>query len=123
MPSLKYNDEVITESLIVAQFLIDAHPSHLLKTSSEPGGALQRARINFFVDTFFSKVVPHTWKALSATAEEKEATTQAVVDAVVKELEPLLTDAKPFFGGSERLTLAEVLSTTSVLRIRLRITC
>jgi hypothetical protein len=32
-------------------------------------------------------------------------------DAIVKEIEPLLkdvTESKPFFGGSEKLTLAEV---------------
>jgi len=56
VPTLVYNGEIIPESAIVAQFLADAHPSHLLKTSNEIGGSLQRARINFFVDTYFSKV-------------------------------------------------------------------
>lgn len=41
-------------------------------------------------------------------AEEKSSATQSAVDAAVKDLEPLLKDAKPFFGGNERLTLAEV---------------
>ncbi|EHL02918.1 putative Glutathione S-transferase GST-6.0 [Glarea lozoyensis 74030] len=72
VPALVYNDEVLTESAIVSQFLVDAHPSHLEKTSSEPGAA------------------------------------KTLGDAIVKEIEPLLKDAGPFFGGSERLTLAEV---------------
>src|SRR6187402_1527415 len=45
VPALDYNGTIITESGIVAQFLADAHPSHLLKTSNEEGGALQRAKI------------------------------------------------------------------------------
>ena len=31
-----------------------------------------------------------------------------VVAMLEKEIEPLLKDAKPFFGGSERMTMAEV---------------
>jgi len=109
VPSLKYNHDIITESAIVAQFLVDSHPSHLVKSSSEPGGPIQRARINFFVDAFFSKVNPLFHKALwNANAEDNGSALQAFVDAVVKEIEPLLEDAGPFFGGSERLTLAEV---------------
>lgn len=91
------------------QFLTDTFPSHLVKTSSEPGGALQRARFGYFVDTFFSKFTPFYQKAMWLTdAEEKSSATQSAVDAAVKDLEPLLKDAKPFFGGNERLTLAEV---------------
>jgi glutathione S-transferase len=69
---------------------------------------LQRAKINFFVDTYFSKVNSLFFGILRATGEEKEAQAQAFVDVIVKEIDPLLKDAKPFFGGSSRLTLAEV---------------
>lgn len=48
----------------------------------------------------------------SASEAEREAATAALVDAVVKEIEPLLVksdkDQGPFFGGSEKLTFAEV---------------
>jgi glutathione S-transferase len=40
--------------------------------------------------------------------EEKAKLSQEFVDTVGKEIEPLLKDAKPFFGGSDKITLAEV---------------
>lgn len=110
VPSISYNGNIITESGIVAQFLADAHPSHLLPQSTPVENALYRARLTFFVDAVISKVLPHMWTAIrSASTEEKEAAAEALVDAAVKEVEPLLEDGKgPFFGGSDRLTLAEV---------------
>ncbi|PKS07486.1 hypothetical protein jhhlp_006090 [Lomentospora prolificans] len=117
VPSISYNGEIITESGIVAQFLADAHPSKLLPTSSEDGGALRRARINFFADTFISKAFPLWVKGYSVSDEEQDKLGEEFVALVVKELEPLLSDAKPFFGGSESLTLAEVLTGSFVIRI------
>ena len=116
VPSISYNGTIITESAIVAQFLSDAHPSHLEKTSTEEGGALQRAKINFFVDAYISKV--NSVQFAVYKAEDKEAAGEKVVDAVVKELEPLLKDAAPFFGGSSKLTLAEVSSFTLLYSCR-----
>ena len=104
---MKYGDEIITESAIVSQFLADQFPSHLLKASNEPGGALQRARINFFVDTYFTKVSNQLYPILNAEGEQKEKLATAFTDAIAKEIEPLLTDAAPFFGGASKLTLAE----------------
>jgi glutathione S-transferase len=49
----------------------------------------------------------------SASEEERDGHAEALVAAVVKEVEPLLadTDGKgPFFGGNEKITLAEVRS-------------
>lgn len=48
---------------------------------------------------------------LRASEEEKGPLVEKLLDAVTKEVEPLLQDAKPFFGGSEKLTLAEVSAT------------
>lgn len=45
---------------------------------------------------------------MKADGEEKEKLGQELVTAVEKEIEPLLKDAAPFFGGSKVLTLAEV---------------
>ncbi|TVY52935.1 Glutathione S-transferase U20 [Lachnellula cervina] len=118
VPALDYNGTILTESAVVAQFLVDAHPSHLEKASSDEGGPLQRARINFFVDAFISKVPGLYIAALKAeVGEEKERAAGVLVDAVVKNLEPLLGDAGPFFGGSDRLTFAEVQTASFVIRL------
>lgn len=109
VPSLSYDGVILTESGIVSQFLVDEHPSHLLPESNANGGALRRARVNFFVDTYFSKAQPLYGKTLSAkTEEDANGFATDYVAAVAKEVEPLLGDAAPFFGGSDKLTLAEV---------------
>lgn len=109
VPSLAVDDQIITESAVVSAFLTDAFPSHLVPASSDPSGPLTRARIAFFVDTFMSKVNGSVYPLISAkTEEERSAIIQRTIDVVVKELEPLLANAGPFFGGSDKLTLAEV---------------
>ncbi|KAM3077018.1 hypothetical protein ACMFMG_003515 [Clarireedia jacksonii] len=118
VPALSYDGEILTESGVISQFLVDAHPSHLEKTSREEGGALQRARYNFFIDTYISKVNPHFFGSLrGATEEDREKIGAELVDTVVKEIEPLLQNAGPFFGGSERLTFVEVQTASFVLRL------
>ncbi|KAI1813609.1 thioredoxin-like protein [Poronia punctata] len=118
VPSLGVDDEVITESAVVSAYLTDAFPSHLVPASNEPGGALKRARIAFFVDTFMGKVNANTYPLIRATTdEERTAVSQKIVEAVVKEIEPLLANAGPFFGGSDKLTLAEVLTGSFVIRL------
>jgi len=123
VPSMKYtngviNNEIITESAIVTQFLCDSRPSHLLPASLEsPTAPLTRARINFFVDTYNTKIGPYTYKVLLADSEaEKEARAREWITAVEREIEPLLKDASPFFGGSEEFTFAEVQAAPFVLR-------
>jgi glutathione S-transferase len=68
--------------------------------------------VNFFADTFITKALPHIFAGQRAQSDaEKDEAAEALVAAVVKELEPLFTwDATKgaFFGGSDRLTLAEV---------------
>jgi len=125
VPSIKYNGEIITESAIVAQFLVDAYPTKgtaLAPQSGTAAGALARARIAFFVDTYFSKVQSNLFKLGSAKTEaEQTALAEAFVAAATKELEPLLagetSSAKPFFGGSAHLTLAEVLTGSFIVRL------
>ncbi|KAF6790030.1 putative glutathione s-transferase [Colletotrichum sojae] len=118
VPSLSYDGEIVTESAVVAQFLADAHPSHLVPTAGTPEAALRRARVAFFVDAYFSKANGYIFKVYSAKSEgEVEAAAGAFVDAVAKEVEPLLGDAKPYFGGSEKVTLAEVLTGSFTLRL------
>lgn len=114
VPSLSYNGEILTESAVVAQFLADTYPSHLLPASTDPNGALIRARIAFFVDAWFTKVNSFWFKALFAkTAEDANESAEELVKGIVKEIEPLLKDAGPFFGGSNKLTFAEASRTPS----------
>ncbi|KAF2204577.1 thioredoxin-like protein [Delitschia confertaspora ATCC 74209] len=124
VPSIKYsdgelNEEIITESGIVSQFLADAHPSHLLPASNaSPAAALARARINFFVDTWSSKAGSYWYQILINEDEsQKEALAKELLSAVGKEIEPLLKDAAPFFGGSKKFTLAEALTAPFIIRI------
>lgn len=109
VPSLSYNGEIITESAIVAQFLADTYPSHLVPSTADANGPLVRARIAFFVDAWFSKIQPHYGKIVfSRSDEDAENSAKDIVAAISKEVEPLLADAAPFFGGHQKLTLAEV---------------
>lgn len=109
VPALDFNGDIIIESAIVSNFLADQYPSHLLPPSNAPGGALQRARIALFVDSYVNKVQTPLFKLFTAETEEaREQIVDSAVEALLKEVEPLLADAKPFFGGSEKLTQAEV---------------
>ncbi|EXJ53925.1 glutathione S-transferase [Cladophialophora yegresii CBS 114405] len=122
VPSISYNGEIIIESAVVAQFLADAHPSSLLPPSTGASNALYRARVNFFADTFITKALPHIFAGQRGQSEaEKDEAAESLVAAVVKELEPLFTwdpaSKGPFFGGSERVTLAEALTGPFVLRL------
>lgn len=118
VPAIDFNGEIITESGIIAQFLADAYPSHVLPAAGTVEGALTRARIHFFVDTWFSKAGSYWFQILRQESEEgKEKLGKEFVGIVEKEVEPLLKDAGPFFGGSSKITLAEALTAPFILRI------
>ena len=115
VPSIKYtvpglyDEEIVTESAIVAQFLADARPSHLLPSSlHDPFSPLFRARLAFFVDTWNNKVQGNLYAILKADGEEKDKLAKDTLAAIEKEIEPLLKNAGPFFGGKSQPTLAEV---------------
>lgn len=122
VPTIKYSngildEEIITESAIVAQFLADSRPSHLLpSTLHDPYAPLFRARVAFFVDTWNSKVQGNMYPLLKATGDEQEKIIQDTLAAIEKEIEPLLKDANPFFGGKEKMTFAEVIVAPFLLR-------
>jgi glutathione S-transferase len=42
------------------------------------------------------------------SAKKREELGEQTVKVVEREIEPLLQDANPFFGGTEKLTMAEV---------------
>jgi glutathione S-transferase len=103
-------EHILIESSIIVQFLADLLPGRQLEPASNtPAGAMARARLNFFVDTWNTKVGSFMFSLFKAqTAAERESFSRDWVAAVRREIEPLLADAAPYFGGSQRLTLAEV---------------
>ncbi len=109
VPSLSFNGEIIIESAIVSDFLANQYPSHLLPALGSPDAALKLARIDLFVDAFITKFQSPLFKLFTVkTDEEQAAIVEPAVAALVKEVEPKLKDAAPFFGGSDKLTQAEV---------------
>ena len=73
------------------------------------------------MDAFFTKVIPHLFSSLKAASEvERDEAAELLVAAVAKEVEPLLAQIEgkgPFFGGSEKITLAEVQTGSFLLRL------
>lgn len=118
VPSISYKGEIFTESAIVSWLIADAFPGKLVLASTDKGGPQQRARISFFVDAYFSKFQSGLLKLFGkVTDAETESIVNTAVDALVKEVEPLLKDAAPYFGGSDKITLAEVLTGSFVIRL------
>ena len=103
-------EHTLIESGIIVQFLADLLPARrLAPPSNSPAGAMARARLNFFIDTWNIKVGSFMFSLFKAqTAAERESFSRDWVAAVRREIEPLLADAAPYFGSSRRLTLAEV---------------
>lgn len=108
VPALVYNQKTLLESGLIVQFLVDTHPGHVLQSSSCAGGPIYRYDIGFFIDTYFSKTHPFYDSALYSTGEEKVTAAMGYVDGIVEHVEPLLWNAAPFFGGSNKITMAEV---------------
>lgn len=52
---------------------------------------------------------------MAKTNEEEKKAAKSYVDAVSINIEPLLHDTRPFFGGSDSITLAEVILTLQIL--------
>ncbi|KAL2865225.1 glutathione S-transferase family protein [Aspergillus lucknowensis] len=119
VPALTYGDAVILESALIAQFLADSAAStNLTPHTGDPQRALARQRIAFFVETYFAKANVHYYPAIEARTDgEAEELGRRYAEAVVKEIEPLLQDAGPFFGGAGKLTMAEVLTGSFIMRI------
>lgn len=102
-------EHILIESAIIVQFLADVRPGHLAPPSTTPSGAISRARLGYFLDTWNNKIGSFMFNMFRATTPAaRESLSQEWITAVKKEIEPLLADAKPYFGGSSRLTLAEV---------------
>jgi len=111
-------EHILIESHIIVQFLADILPGSLSPPSSNPIGAIYRARLNYFIDTWNTKVGSFMFNMFRATTSQtKESLSREWVAAVKKEIEPLLEDAKPYYGGSSKMTLAEVMIAPFIMRI------
>lgn len=109
VPTLKFGNEIITESSIVCEFLVDAFsPNHILPPPTTPENALFRARAKWFVDTYNTKAISAWFKVIFAPTEQLPEAGKVFVDIIEKEVEPYLASAKPFFGGSDKLTWVEI---------------
>lgn len=124
VPAMKYSvpgvyeNEIITESGTVSQFLADSFPSPLLPSPREdPRAPLRRARMQWAIDTWNSKLGAQQMTLLKAPAAEKEGKVDECVAAIEKEFEPLLKDAGPFFGGSKELTFVESQLAPFIIRL------
>ena len=107
---MTYNGYVILESAIIVQCLADSVPlTPLIPRTGEAEGALMRAKVTFFVETYFSKANTYYYRAIEAKTDQDANTLgKRYFDAVVTDVEPLLRDANPFFNGNSQLTMAEV---------------
>lgn len=111
VPVLIFNDQVIIESQIVCQFLCDVFQSHLCPSPTSAEGALGRARMTFFIDAYWTKFHTILFRLFESPASaDEERVVDDAIDGIKREVEPLLADAAPFWGGSDRLTLAEVIT-------------
>jgi glutathione S-transferase len=103
-------DTYLIESGPIVEFLTELYPSHLTPHTGSPNAnAVAHWRQRFFVDTWFSKINPLLFK-MTGGADETARTAMAedILGLIEKEAEPLLQDGKPFFGGSEKITVVEV---------------
>ncbi|ROW00336.1 hypothetical protein VMCG_07325 [Cytospora schulzeri] len=117
VPVLIFNGQVIIESAITCQFLCDVYPSHLCPQPTTTEGALRRARMSFFIDAYWTKFHIILFRLFEAPAKnDEELIIDDAIAGINKELEPLLVDASPFWGASDKLTLAEVMMGPFVIR-------
>ncbi|ROV97870.1 hypothetical protein VSDG_04961 [Cytospora chrysosperma] len=117
VPVLIFNDQIIIESAIVCQFLCDVYPSHLCPSPTTTEGALRRAKMSFFIDAYWTKFHTILFQLFEApTTKDEERIINDAIAGIKEELEPLLADASPFWGASDKLTLAEVMMGPFVIR-------
>ena len=117
-----YNGNTLTESALIVSFLLDNQPkSAILPLPTDPDGPLARYRLNFLVDTYFTKVNPLMFKMVGAATPDIQTThVNSILKIVSTEIQPLLankTGPGPFFNGSTVLTYAEVMIAPFVLRL------
>lgn len=111
----------LTESAQIVSFITDLYPSQLFPAVPNPPMTSENVRVvhlrykmSFFVDTYFTKIVPLMFKLVGADAgESQEKIVDEILGLLEKEIEPLLAKVKTegtgeYFAGSKEFTFAEV---------------
>ncbi|KAK9366940.1 thioredoxin-like protein [Lipomyces kononenkoae] len=109
VPTLKYGDDIIIESAVTTEFIADLFPEAQL-IPSEP---FLRAQSRLMADRFMEYLQPIYREVVYSGIPDSGA---KIFGAIEKFL-PYLKDAKPFFGGSDHMTLAEILIAPFLSRI------
>ncbi|KAK4186439.1 thioredoxin-like protein [Podospora australis] len=118
VPALSHDGEILIESDVIANYLADTFPPRLLPASNSPGGPRYRARVTLFVNSFKEKVWDVLTQLYTTTSDKERAEiVEKAISGLEAEVEPKLSDANPFFGGSTKLTQAEVLTASLAIRV------
>lgn len=73
--------------------------------------------MTFFIDAYWTKFHTILFQLFEApTKGDEERIIDEAIVGIKKEIEPLLVDATPFWGASDKLTLAEVMMGPFVIR-------
>ncbi|KAK6337053.1 hypothetical protein TWF718_009839 [Orbilia javanica] len=126
-PDYFNNKEIILDdSVKIIYFLGNLFPNHLAPTPERGvAAALYRTRMFWFMNTWENKITPLFDKVYMASfGGEKEAkeVEDLVVTAIKKDIEPLLQKEEGdgrgvFFGGKDKLTVAEIIAGPVLLRL------
>ncbi|KAK9377232.1 thioredoxin-like protein [Lipomyces chichibuensis] len=101
VPTLKYGDDIIIESAITTEFVADLFPEAKL-ILDDP---FLRAQGRLMADRFMEYVVPVYRELYFSGNFDAVGNVFGAIDKFL----PYLKDAKPFFGGSDHMTLAEIM--------------
>ncbi|KAJ1646897.1 hypothetical protein LPJ64_001641 [Coemansia asiatica] len=82
LPSLRLpSGEILTESLVISEFVADQFPEAQLL----PKSAIERAQLRLFVEIFTSRVIPNMINLLTSAAAEEQDSARANLLATIKE--------------------------------------
>ncbi|MCJ1310653.1 hypothetical protein MMC25_004319 [Agyrium rufum] len=129
-PSSSEKPTIVLESGIISTYLADLYGAtgseakSFYPPSTTVAGALARATMTFFVDTWFTKVQPTVMELLLLSSqEEREQRSSEIVAKIKQHIEPEPIGATsagegPFWGGSQTITLVEALTGSFLLRLQ-----
>ncbi|ORX84361.1 glutathione S-transferase [Basidiobolus meristosporus CBS 931.73] len=113
VPALKYGDDILAESLVIAEFITDLSDKSFL-----PQDPLKRAQARFAIEFWGSKIVPILYRLLRVSdSAEIDTTTNELVEHL-KRFNALLaaqSDGPYFFG--DQYSLVEIVLSPFIGRL------